>query len=477
MKRAIIAALAAAFLSTMAHGQETYRPTVPLMLPATDSFLQSFVRLINKSNQAGEVRITAVDDGGTVYDTVTVQLAALQTFHFNSGDLTDGNANKGISEGIGSPRQGNWRLQIETNLDVEALSFTRARDGFLTATHELLPEGDDGYLVKIFNPASNTTQQSRLRLINWGSDNETVRINAVDDGGNRRGPVSLTLPAGQSRTLTAVDLEEGAEGLEGSLGDGRGKWQLNVRGNVRSIVAQSLLYASSGHISNLSAEGFAAEEIDSGGGTMIYSALAVGNKPGRGITFGPVDEIHFIAGEFDYWHLGKVYSATGENGVTWVDTHFEINDPLEGSFDYATTEAAADEQALNQCKEGTLQGGFGVAGENCRVTARLRSGQCLVYSELDNASFGGTNAFWVVVPDVERYARGAAAALRGFNMNICERVQEREGRNATGCGNHNVVYIACAEADRPGKYPWRTSSCSTFFDKDGPHCWETMEIN
>lgn len=258
--RRIIMLAAAAILTTMAHGQdaETYRPTVPLMLPASDSFLQSFVRLINKSNEAGEVRITAVDDGGNVYDTVTIQLAAGQGYHFNSGDLTDGNANKGIGDGIGAPMQGNWRLSVETNLDVEVLSYTRARDGFLTATHEVLPESGDGYLVKIFNPASNTTQQSRLRVINWGSDTETVRIEGVDDGGNRAGPVSLTLPAGHSRTLTAVDLEEGAHELDGTLGDGTGKWRLNIRADVDSIAAQSLLYASTGHISNLSAEGFSA---------------------------------------------------------------------------------------------------------------------------------------------------------------------------------------------------------------------------
>ena len=60
--RRIIMLAAAAILTTMAHGQnaETYAPTVPLMLPASDSFLQSFVRLINKSDQAGEVEITAV---------------------------------------------------------------------------------------------------------------------------------------------------------------------------------------------------------------------------------------------------------------------------------------------------------------------------------------------------------------------------------------------------------------------------------
>ena len=292
---ATLALAAAAFTSTMALGRdtETYPPTVPLMLPATDNFLQSFVRLINKSDQAGEVRITAVDDGGNVYDTVTVQLAALQTFHFNSGDLTDGNAKKGVDGGIGAPMRGTWRLTIDTTLDVEALSYTRARDGFLTATHELLPAGDDGYLVKTFNPASNETQQSRLRLINWGAEDETVQIEGVDDGGNSTGPVSLTLPAGQSRTLTAIDLEQGAEGLEGMLGDGTGKWQLIVRGNAGSIVAQSLLYASSGHVSNLSAAGFAVSRPvgDLHGNSIGYETfLAIGGEqPGWIYPAGDVD--------------------------------------------------------------------------------------------------------------------------------------------------------------------------------------------
>ena len=243
-------ALTATLVSTMAHGQdaETYRPAVPLMLPATDSFLQSFVRLINKSDYAGEVEITAVDDGGNVFAPVTIQLAAGQTIHFNSGDLTDGNANKGITRGIGSPIEGSWRLSVDTLLDVQVLSFIRTRDGFLTAMHDVLPWQQVDLFAGIFNPASNETQRSRLRVINWGAEDATVEIEGKDDGNAVRGSVSLTLPAGHSRTLTAGDLEEGgADGLTGSLGDGMGKWQLTLRGELRSIVAQSLLYASSGH--------------------------------------------------------------------------------------------------------------------------------------------------------------------------------------------------------------------------------------
>ena len=275
MRRIIMLAAAAALVSTMAQGQdaETYRPTVPLMLPASDSFLQSFVRLINESDQAGEVEITAVDDRGNVFEPVIIQLAAGQTIHFNSGDLTDGNANKGIDGGIGAPMQGNWRLSVETNLDVQVLSFIRTRDGFLTAMHDVLP-GTEYLSAKIFNPASNTRQQSRLRLINWGAEDAAVRIEGMDDGNAVRGPVALILPAGHSRTLTAVDLEEGAEGLEGTLGDGMGKWQLTLRGELRSIVAQSLLYASSGHISNTSRDGFSAMQSGDDGRALTGSGGA-----------------------------------------------------------------------------------------------------------------------------------------------------------------------------------------------------------
>ena len=274
----------------MAHGQddEACPPTVPLMLPAGSEYGQSFVRLINRTDQAGEAYITAIDDGGNVSDRVTVQLAANQVFHFNSDDLTDGNANKGIRDGIGAPIQGNWRLTIGTSegLTGEVHSFIRTSDGFLTATHELLPVGAHGRLLKTFNPASNTTQQSRLRVINCSTESETLRIEGTDDTGRQHGRVSLTLPAGQARMLTAVDLEEGAHGLQGTLGDGAGKWRLDIIADTDKIAAQNLLYASSGHISNLSAIGLATFEFSGNCGSDLPSMVRV---PAGSFTMGAAE--------------------------------------------------------------------------------------------------------------------------------------------------------------------------------------------
>ena len=61
------------------------------------------------------------------------------------------------------------------------LSYIRTGDGFLTAMHDTAPEGADGHRVAIFNPGSNTNQQSLLRLVNRGDADASV-----NDHGNRR---------------------------------------------------------------------------------------------------------------------------------------------------------------------------------------------------------------------------------------------------------------------------------------------------
>ena len=248
--------------SLSAHAQEAYEVvTVPLMLAPGDPHGQSFVRIVNHDSVGGDVRITATDDGGNVYDPFTVYVDAHSALHFNSNDLADGNPAKGIRRGIGPPRQGDWRLRVETNTtSTRILSYVRTPDGFLTfvggRSNLRSSQSSGGRLsgVFTFNPASNVERQSRLRLINWGDNDEIVKIWGWDDAGDSE-PVTLTLAAGHSRTLSAVDLENGADGLDGELGDGAGKWRLYVDVNSDKVVAQNLLYSSSGHISDLTGWG------------------------------------------------------------------------------------------------------------------------------------------------------------------------------------------------------------------------------
>ena len=233
---------------------------VPLMLSASDSMGQGFVRIINESEESRMIRILAFDDGGIAANPIEIELGANQVLHFNSNDLEQGNTNKGINAGIGLPSQGDWRLDIESATDLRVLAFVRTNDGFLTVMHDLLPRNADGLLVaQTFNPGSNMTQESRLRLVNTGANAERVSIRGVDDRGNNGGPVTLTLAAGASRTLSAFDLENGTQGLTGTLGDGAGKWRLFITAG-QPVVGVSLLRAASGHFTNISTMGVITEE-------------------------------------------------------------------------------------------------------------------------------------------------------------------------------------------------------------------------
>ena len=233
---------------------------VPLMIPASDSMRQGFVRIINQTDQSGSVRILAFDDAGNAASPIEIQLGASQSLHFNSNDLEGGNPGKGINAGVGSPMRGDWRLDVETALNVRVLSFVRTTDGFLTAMGEVLQRDTLGRLMaQTFNPGQNRNQISRLRLVNTGANAESVSIEGVDDQGNNAGPVTLTLAAGESRTLSASDLENGAQGLIGTLGDGEGKWRLFVTAG-QSVTGMSLLESPTGHLTNISTMGVATED-------------------------------------------------------------------------------------------------------------------------------------------------------------------------------------------------------------------------
>ena len=215
---------------------------------------QGFVRIVNHSAQAGEVRIEAIDDAGVVRGPIMLTLDSGRAVHFNSRHLQSGNSAIGL-EGIGAPSAGakNWRLVATSALDVEVLAYMRTADGFLTAMHDVAPTAADGSRrIVFFNPARNTDQVSHLRLINPGDSQATVTIDGFDDGGNASGTVAIVLPAAAARTYSAVDLERGHAELAGRLGQGRGKWRLTVRADS-AVHAMSLLASPTGHLTNLSA--------------------------------------------------------------------------------------------------------------------------------------------------------------------------------------------------------------------------------
>ena len=299
--------------------------TLPLFVSASHQTLQGFARIINLSERAGEVTIHAIDDTGQRFGPVTLSLAAKATRHFSSDDLRDGNTEKGLSGGVESG-QGNWRLELETDLDIDPLIYTRPRgEGFVTSTHDIVAEGESmRWRVSFFNPGSNTAQQSRLRVVNTSGIDTEVRVEGLDDkGADGTGVVRFDLAANAARMLSAKELEEGSvdSTFDGQLGDGTGKWQLFVSAD-QPIQVMSLLLSESGYLTNLSTSTI-------GGGGSLSG-------------FAPADEA-----AFDALFVGKVIIGTESSeevayhrylgGNRFTDTHPDDGEVETGSYTYRGT--------------------------------------------------------------------------------------------------------------------------------------------
>ena len=230
---------------------------VPLFRAASHPTQESFVR-ISSLGASGTVEIHAYDDLG-MYRSLLVELAADATLGFNSHNLEQGSPEKGLMPGIGTGT-GDWFLQLRSDIDFKAGSYMRTTDGFLTAMGSaLLPfnaaavglDGDGcAFEVNIFNPARNMNQRSWLRLINYDFEVASVEVTGIDDAGERRGPVTITVPPGEVRSVTSVQLERGGAGLTGALGEGRGKWRLTLF-SESPLTVMNLLETPTGHLTNL----------------------------------------------------------------------------------------------------------------------------------------------------------------------------------------------------------------------------------
>ena len=222
---------------------------------ASDPFgRQGFARVLNRSDAAGEVFVEAVDAAGARSGPVRLAIGPGAAAHFNSDDLERGNAAKGLPEGIGAPSvAGGWRLSLLSTLDIEALAYIRTPDGFVTSVHDALPRDEAAGELRaaVFNPGGNHAQRSALRLLNPGGIAEEVSVWGVDDDGQGRLALGLLVPAGGALTVDAADLERGGNGVGRGLGEGSGKWRLDITAPW-PLQAVGLLTSPSGHLTNLS---------------------------------------------------------------------------------------------------------------------------------------------------------------------------------------------------------------------------------
>ena len=233
----------------------TFEKKIYFANPASNFNQQSFLRFVNPNNFATNVEIRGTDDDGesAPFGVLRFQLAANASLQLNAQDLEAGNTSKGTSGQLGNG-SGKWQLSVGSSAEIETMSLIRTPDGFLTSLNDVVPESDMTNLIYFANPASNTSQQTFLRIVNPSSETAFVTISGIDDNGDiSTGGINFTLGAFQSKQMNAQDLENGNlnKGLIGNLGNGSGKWQLQIF-STTDLKVMSLIRTPDGFLTNLS---------------------------------------------------------------------------------------------------------------------------------------------------------------------------------------------------------------------------------
>ena len=321
--------------------------SIPLFMAHGDpEQRQGFIRITNHSDEEGTVEIVGIDDSGTRFGPVGLEIIAGETKHLNSEDLENGNDDKKLPDGLGDG-EGDWRLLLYGgDLDIEPLAYIRTlHDGFLTSMHDVVPDASLRHRVPIFNPGSNMSQESSLRLINPGDTEASVTITGRDDAGAEdTGEFSLSIPAGGARTVKSSEIEAGNADSDG-IGDGTGKWSLDVRSDV-PIQVVSLMSTVSGHLTNLSGA-----NPDYRGATGLW-------------------QITFEDGEDD----GYLVLLPDSRVYAWLPEADGVNRIARGTFE-TSADGIEGEGELFESGEVEIQGLNPVGGkEDFTLTASYRSG-------------------------------------------------------------------------------------------------------
>lgn len=306
------------------------RTMIPVFMAGRDPTRQSYLRLINYFPVGGDVEITAIDDSGTRLGPVTLGVQRTTTVHINSDDLETGNAAKGLPDGTG-PASGELRLEIETDLEVEALVYLRTRDGFVTAMHDVVPVTASELRVVRFGAANGEAPTNRLRVMNASGEDAIVRVSAVDDNGNpAEETVAFSLPPHGARSLTAADLEAGSGDVEGALGDGEGHWRLNIE-SEQDVLAVHLLEIPAGQIANLST---VATRRDDGSFVVPLFPAASDKLEGvvRVVNDADTDgTVRIVASDASDWNYDPIEMTIGANrGVEFSSDDLELGNPAKG---------------------------------------------------------------------------------------------------------------------------------------------------
>ena len=203
--------------------------------PGSNVNQASRLRVVNPGTDTAEVSIEGTDDDGEPSDgAVKFTLVAGASRTLSAKELESGEA-EGLSGALGTGG-GKWRLRVTAKQPIEVMSLLWSPTGHLTnlsTVPDNTGSSEDGvtttHSVALFPSASDPLgRQGFVRVVNRGDHADEVHIDAWDDEGTPRAPVTLAIGGGETKHFNSDDLETGnpGKGLDGSTGSGKGDWRL-----------------------------------------------------------------------------------------------------------------------------------------------------------------------------------------------------------------------------------------------------------
>ena len=104
---------------------------IPTFNPGSNSNQQSSLRLINRQSQAAEVTVHGFDDRNDRSDVVSLNIPAGNAISLTAAELEDGPRTASANGALGDG-QGKWRLFVESDRPIHAMSLLEDPNGYLT---------------------------------------------------------------------------------------------------------------------------------------------------------------------------------------------------------------------------------------------------------------------------------------------------------------------------------------------------------
>lgn len=224
------------------------------------NYRKSLIRFINRSRESGVVQLDVSDEGTYSYPTLEFEIGSSAIVQLSASDIESGNTSLGIHSGFGYG-VGDWRLKIESELDLGIAAFTYSEDGFVSSVHDFESTGSFFQSVELLDGTSSPWD-NRLVLTNASDQVASVEVVGFSKAGEIVSSVlRFQIEPREVRQLTRFDLVAENSGSPNAIDYEIVDWRLQISSD-QPLMVHDIVEGLDGRISTLSPTPLVLTEAD-----------------------------------------------------------------------------------------------------------------------------------------------------------------------------------------------------------------------